>query len=146
VQTDQTIQRRDFLSRVAAGGAAGLVGSGAVQAWADSVIDGDGRHRVMRMTADDYEPHLGDRFVLQRNAESAVTAQLVEVKPLEAAGPRPSALPRKQPFSLVFRTHDNQELVQDTYRVRHQEIGEVGLFLVPVGPERGGRQLEAVFS
>jgi hypothetical protein len=101
---------------------------------------------MMRLTADDYVPHVGDRFVLQSESHDAVSARLVEVTPVPASGARPSALPRKQPFSLVFRAESNQELPQDTYQVRHQDLGDVSLLLVPVSPARGGVQLEAVFA
>jgi hypothetical protein len=46
----------------------------------------------------------------------------------------------------VFRTQEDDELTQDMYRVRHQYMDDVDLFLVPIGPSRGSQHLEAVFG
>lgn len=50
-------------------------------------------------------------------------------------------------YSLVFRGVPDRPLEQGTYTLVHREIGDVDVFLVPIGPADDGRyQYEAVFS
>ena len=51
-----------------------------------------------------------------------------------------------QPFSLVFVGPARFVLPQQTYRVEHDSLGELDLFLVPIGPNGGGMRYEAVFT
>jgi hypothetical protein len=54
----------------------------------------------------------------------------------------------REPFSLIFVGPLEPVLQQSIRRLRHAELGELELFLVPVGPdqENTGIQYEAVFS
>ena len=143
MESKPTMQRRDFISQVAAGGTAVVAASGPLQALAGSAtIDS----RTARLTAEDFAPFVGDQFELAGEANQGVSARLVEAKPLKSGGARPKHLPRSQPFSLVFRTSDGNELVQETHAVRHRELGTLAMFLVPVSGNRGGQRVEAVFN
>ena len=53
---------------------------------------------------------------------------------------------RRQPFSLLFKGPDKYAFPQATYRVAHDALGELKLFLVPVVLDEEGRFLEAVFN
>ena len=143
MESKPTMQRRDFISQVAAGSAAGLAVAGPLQALAGSAT---GDSRVSKLTADDFAPFVGDQFELQGEAAQRVSARLIEAKPLKAAGARPKHLPRSQPFSLVFRTNDGNELVQETHAVRHRELGALAMFLVPVSASQRGQRVEAIFN
>jgi hypothetical protein len=77
------------------------------------------------LTADDFAPHLHERFVL-----SPLELELVEVT---GAG---------RPFSLVFRGPAEPLLPQRIHRVEHPALGPLDLFLVPVGPG----SYEAIFT
>ena len=67
-------------------------------------------------------------------------AQLVEHAPSPGA-------PRAQPFSLIFVGPAGQHMPQATYTLRHGALGELGVFLVPIGPAPDGRhQYEAAFN
>jgi hypothetical protein len=51
------------------------------------------------------------------------------------------------PFSLVFHAPGGELLPQQTFTVRHAELGELAIFLVPLGPRQDGAMAyEAVFS
>lgn len=63
----------------------------------------------------------------------------------EAAGPGPEGQVRQQ-FSLVFLGTVNPMLTQGTYRLSHPRLGELELFLVPLGPMPDGMQYEAAFA
>jgi hypothetical protein len=53
---------------------------------------------------------------------------------------------REQPFNLLFRGPLKPLLPQRTYRLANELLGELELFLVPLGPEGGEQRYEAVFN
>ncbi len=74
-------------------------------------------------------------------AEMAVT--LVDVKPLM---PRMVPGARRAPFSLLFRSESQLVLPQQTYRLKHADMGVLEIFLVPVARDTQGIVYEAVFN
>ncbi len=74
-------------------------------------------------------------------AAAPVTLELVEVN---AAAPRPGQ-PRPS-FSLVFRGPRGLYLPQRVYRLEHEDLGLLDLFLVPIQPNAEGSLFEAVFN
>jgi hypothetical protein len=52
----------------------------------------------------------------------------------------------RAPFSLLFRNTSSFLFPQQTYRMRHARLGELGIFLVPVARERDGFLYQAVFN
>ena len=76
-------------------------------------------------------------------AGDRIEFSLAEVNPL----PRSPHAPRSEPFSLIFLGPPNPILPQATYRLTHDQLGELDIFIVPVGPDPQGRiQYEAVFN
>lgn len=67
---------------------------------------------------------------------------LVEARPLQNAAANAARLP----FSLLFRNTSAVLFPQQTYAMRHEALGEVGIFLVPVAQEREGFLYQAVFN
>ena len=57
-----------------------------------------------------------------------------------------SPSPRGEPFSLVFAAPKSASGAQGTYRLRHADLGTLEVFLVPIAPEGGYPQFEAVFN
>ncbi len=53
---------------------------------------------------------------------------------------------REESFSLIFRGPLNLPLRQRTYSMKHYALGNLEMFLVPVGKDGGGRYYEAVFN
>jgi hypothetical protein len=49
-------------------------------------------------------------------------------------------------FSVVFRGLMAPVLPQGTYHFTHAELGELDLFLVPIGPDSEGMRYEAAFA
>lgn len=86
-------------------------------------------------TAAVFEPHLQTTFTL---AEPRVDMVLAEVNAPNGATSRP--------FTLIFRGPGNFALPQQIYSMNHAGLGELELFLVPVGPREGSMQYEAVFN
>ena len=50
------------------------------------------------------------------------------------------------PFSIVLRGPMEPFLEQRIYKVSHEKIGEMEIFLVPLGPDKTGMKYEAVFA
>jgi hypothetical protein len=74
--------------------------------------------------------------------EVEVPFVLVEARPLQQRVPNAM----RAPFSLLFRNESSFLFPQQTYRMRHARIGEVGIFLVPVAQERAGFLYQAIFN
>ncbi len=49
-------------------------------------------------------------------------------------------------FSLVFTGPSEPVLVQRTYRLVHDELGDLDIFIVPIGRDDTGVRYEAVFN
>ncbi len=88
------------------------------------------------LTFDDFRPLLEDRFHIAPDGAPAFEVKLVEVTeiPREPGG--------RAPFSLVFEGGPTPPLPQRIYRVEHDELGALDIFLVPIAVDR----YEAVFT
>ena len=93
---------------------------------------------------DDFAPFVDESFELR--AESGGTIEAVLARLLSRGGdPAPGS--SRVPFSAFFRGPATPILPQQICHVRHPTMGEMAIFLVPVGTEGGGGMLyEAVFS
>ena len=96
-----------------------------------------------RLTQATFEPLCDADFALHVEGEETLPLRLVDVRPL---GTFPNA-PRQDPFGLVFAGPPAPVLGQRIYRIAHPALGELELFLVPIGfgPD-GGVRYEAVFN
>jgi hypothetical protein len=88
------------------------------------------------LTADDFAALRGARFRITLDDAGGFEAELVEVTEL----PRESG--GRAPFSLVFRGGPEPPLPQRIYRVEHDALGALEIFLVPIAVDR----YEAVFT
>jgi hypothetical protein len=88
------------------------------------------------LTVDDFRPLQGDSFRIAPDGAPDFEVELVEVTeiPREPGG--------RAPFSLVFEGGPNPPLPQRIYRVEHEGLGELDIFLVPVAVDR----YEAIFT
>ena len=89
-----------------------------------------------------FEPHLQDVFEIDFG-NGSVPSTLVDIRSLT---PPSEDYEGRQPWSLLFRAPMNMLCDQAMYTVRHAELGELQLFLVPIGPDKEGMQYEAVFT
>lgn len=95
------------------------------------------------LNAASFEAHLNTHFQVHYGGNAPLEIMLSEVRLLE---PHPG--PRAQPFSLYFSGPGSPVLQQQIFRLVHEQMGELDLFLVPIGPhpKRGGMSYEAVFN
>ena len=88
------------------------------------------------LTVDQFLERLHDRFRIAPEDAEAFEVELVEVTeiPREPGG--------RAPFSLVFHGGPSPPLPQAIYRVEHDGLGTMEIFLVPIAVDR----YEAVFT
>ena len=94
---------------------------------------------------DVFARHVGETFTLRPPDAAPVEVELVEAEAFAARGATDTPV-RKIPFSLLFRASGASDLPQSTYRLEHAALGELDLFLVPIGPDAVGMRFEAIFS
>ncbi len=106
----------------------------------------EGRSPVDLSTAclADFRAFVGTEFRVSTEPGNAITMELVETAPLTASG----NLPRRQPFSLIFRGPQDRHLEQRIHNLDHDRLGRLGLFLVPIGPgaDGSGPYYQAIFN
>lgn len=93
------------------------------------------------LTLDHFTGCVNDTFAAHLDGVE-VPFVLVEARPLQTK----VAGAMRAPFSLLFRNGSPFLFPQKTYVMRHERIGEVGIFLVPVAQERQGFLYQAVFN
>jgi hypothetical protein len=93
------------------------------------------------LTPASFEAHLGSSFRIHYGGARPLAVVLMEVKRHE---PHPG--PRAEPFSAFFRGPLESILPQRIYKVEHDQLGALEIFLVPIGPDGQGMGYEAVFN
>ena len=95
-----------------------------------------------RLTIEEFQPHVGERFVLE-GAGGRVELMLVQAR--EA----PAALhvdQMRKPFSLLFRGPGDRYLQASMYNLRNDRMGLLeGVFICPVVAPPGGQLGQGVF-
>lgn len=89
-------------------------------------------------TIDDFAEHVNTKFVMLYGDAPA------ELKLLSVTDVGSSA--RQIQFSLVFLGPNEAPVSQGIYRVDHDKLGELSLFLVPIGRDANGVKYEAIFN
>lgn len=92
------------------------------------------------ITIDTFRPLQDSTFTMEPAGEPPIDATLVEVRSVGAAqgGGR-------EPFALLFRARGDRVLPQATYRFGHDDLGQVDIFVVPVGRTADAVDYEAIF-
>ena len=90
---------------------------------------------------------LHTRFSISLSSPPAVDVELVEVTERGSADrTQPWPAVGQERFSIVFRGPRDRPLEQGTYRMQHDQLGALDLFLVPIGQDQAGVYYEAVFN
>jgi hypothetical protein len=98
-----------------------------------------------KLTSADWQPYLGQAFRVYRGGSELQSFELLSVTPLGEALTLPGAA-RRAPFSLIFRGPREGYLPQRIYRIEHDRMGALEIFLVPIGPDQYGMRYEAIFN
>jgi hypothetical protein len=92
-----------------------------------------------QLTKNIFEQNLNTKFWLRDGAAQPYAMDLIEL----ADG---HSTPRQEQFSLLFRGDPNYVFPQQLFPLKHDAIGDLDLFLVPVGRDETGTFYEAVFN
>lgn len=109
------------------------------------------------LTRSKFKPYQSEYFVVRVNGET-IYLQLLEISDLAFESISDSARSKKdspsfkaklqeESFSLIFRSSSETMLQQNTWKLSHDTLGSIELFLVPVNrPEGPWHYYEAVFN
>ena len=76
-------------------------------------------------------------------ADRWLDLELVEARDI---GGRETAGGRLDCYALTFRGRDRGHVPQATYRLESPDLGDLEVFLVPIGPDAVGMRYEAIFN
>jgi hypothetical protein len=96
-----------------------------------------------RLSEEDFSKHLHTKFRVRAEAPAEAELELESVEGYKGAANEPVGMER---FSLYFEGPPDIFLNQGVYTLDHEQMGEVTLFLVPVGQGGSGFRYESVFN
>lgn len=98
-----------------------------------------------QLTGAEFAPYVGQTFAVRLDPAAPIPLELMSVDELGAASAPPGA--GRRPFSLLFLGPPGPAyLRQQIYRLEHERLGALELFLVPLGPEGGRMRYECIFT
>lgn len=95
------------------------------------------------LSAETFRGCLNQTFHIE-TGEETIAAELVEVEAIKSHSRRED----KAPFSVLFQGPLEKPLPQRIYRLSNDALGELEIFLVPLGPDAEGKAMiyESVFT
>ena len=93
----------------------------------------------MDFDRDRFAEQIKTRFEITRSEAPAIELELVEVSELRER-------PHQLSFSLVFLAPKSSVVEQGLYDLQHESLGDMQLFLVPIGITDERMMLESVFN
>jgi hypothetical protein len=93
------------------------------------------------MTKDSWSHYIDEKFQVDTGSSGSFVMKLAAVS---GYGQRQGG--NREAYSLMFCGPLQPVLPQHIYRVGNESIGEVDIFLVPIGPQADGMGYEAVFT
>jgi len=100
---------------------------------------------IEKLTFEDFAAHLHEPFHVYYTESEYLEMMLKQVSHL---GDEPAAdEDRTQAFSIIFQCPEKDKyLIQAIYKIKHEKMGDLDIFLVPLGPNKEGTQYEAIFN
>lgn len=99
-----------------------------------------------RLTAESFAAAVGDAFVLDAGDAGPLELELLEARLHHPDAPAVDESGERAPFSLLFLGPADPVLPQRIYRLEHESVGPLEIFIVPVGRDQSGTTYEAVFG
>jgi hypothetical protein len=90
-------------------------------------------------TIEMFEGHQNSKFLMHYGDSQTAQLELISVKDVGSSE-------RQKQFSLRFLGPSEAPISQGIYRVDHDTLGALDLFLVPIGRDDSGVTYEAVFN
>ena len=99
------------------------------------------------LNVESYKKHIDTIFAIATDDKpiELVLTEATTGKAIKKGPGVPDSI-RDDPFALLFRGPADTPLPQRLYSIRHEELGDLVLFLVPVGIDEEGRYYEAIFN
>jgi hypothetical protein len=97
---------------------------------------------TVSLTEQEFAQHVGTNFQLSLDRHP-IELKLSEVKGYPAGPNEQGGMER---FSLFFEGPSDPQLPQAVYRLTHEQMGDVDIFLVPIAKVGEGFRYEAVFN
>ncbi|MGZ8812095.1 MAG: DUF6916 family protein [Thermoanaerobaculia bacterium] len=97
------------------------------------------------VTIDTFAPLVNTTFRVQHD-DGVTEMRLTQVTSFLDGKRRRHAKAKRDPFNLIFLGPADRVLPQRTYRFTHDVVGELDIFIVPVGRDEEGTEYEAVFT
>jgi hypothetical protein len=95
-----------------------------------------------RLTSETFAPHVGERFELEPPDREPLELVLTSCEQ-DTSWTDPTT---RAPFSLIFHAADDRYVPQQICTIRNPEIGELSLFVVPLGPDDRGFGYQVIFT
>jgi hypothetical protein len=92
-------------------------------------------------TRESFSDKIGQIWILDEADAPPIELTLTEVEPL-----RNYAKLKREPFSLLFTNTGDLVLPQRLYGLRHDTLGQMTIFLVPIGRQGDTTTYQAVFN
>ncbi|MEI6409099.1 MAG: hypothetical protein WCR52_06940 [Bacteroidota bacterium] len=90
-----------------------------------------------------FQPYLNQNISIRFTPEVTLESELIEAKETRSS----TVNDNRAPFSLVFRTQQKTEYYnQANFIVLHPELGEIVMFMVPIGFDAVGMMYQAIFN
>jgi hypothetical protein len=100
-----------------------------------------------RLTLDSFTPLIGQPFRVLLPNGATLDAELTSAREGPGSGWQPEGSQQaRKPFSIVFLGRSQVVLPQSIYRLQHETLGDLEIFIVPIGRTPEGINYEAVFS
>ena len=95
-----------------------------------------------QITIEDFKELLNQKIPIQFTPSITLDAELIEVNLVKNYSPL-----ERSPFSFVLRTSQKTDYYpQGSYIIKHPTLGDMYLFLVPIGLDSEGTKYQAIFS
>jgi Domain of unknown function (DUF6916) len=96
-----------------------------------------------KLVFEDFADKVGQIFTITFDDAPGIAITLTEAELLKTGQLPPSGRPS---FSLIFVGDTPQMLPQRIYRVEQEALGQIELFMVPVGKKPEGFEYQALFN
>lgn len=97
---------------------------------------------ALRLSEEEFRRHIETIFEANLKDGSTIDLKLIAVEHYGVGPERPDM----ERFSAIFLGPQDVRLQQGIYPLRHKEIGELNIFLVPIKADKNGLEYEAVFN
>ncbi|MDO8878245.1 MAG: hypothetical protein Q8M24_08755 [Pseudolabrys sp.] len=96
-----------------------------------------------QLAYEDFADKVGEVFPIGDEDVPRIPLTLVETEMLKANGLEPGM---RAPFALTFIAKDPRVLPQRIYRLEHNGLGSLAIFLVPIAKSADGVSYQATFN